>query len=154
VKPVVLFTEDAVAAIESFAREAYPNETGGVLLGAIGDGRPWVSRVVRIIPAHRPVPNRFVIPPSLTPTIVASQRSRDLRLGYLGDWHTHPADQPASGMDRASLIRVAADRQAGIRHPLLVVMRRQGASWHVDVLETRGRSHALCEVVLTGPVAK
>lgn len=151
---VALFTCESVKSLETYAQEAHPNEAGGVLIGVFGDGRPWVSRVIRIIPAHRPWPDRFVIPPGLTPAIVAEQRNRDCRLGYLGDWHTHPADVAASGTDRASLIRVAADPQAGVVHPLLVVVRLHAGAWDLDVLETHGREHLTCDVRVTGPLGR
>jgi hypothetical protein len=50
----------------------------------------------------------------------------DPRLGYLGDWHSHPADIGPSSVDSASMRRLGADVDAGCTHPVLIIARRRG----------------------------
>lgn len=149
---VVAITDDAYKDLRSFAERARPNETGGLVLGVIGAGRPWITRIVHI-QQRRAKTDRYRIARGITPHLVAKHQLSDPRLGYLGDWHTHPAGVPASPEDRSTLVRVAGDIEAGIKNPLLVLVRRVDDAWAVDILETRGRRHIRCSIQLTGPLS-
>jgi hypothetical protein len=147
--PVVAIADRAQMDLRHFAQQARPNETGGIVLGVFASGRPWITDVVQIRP-RRPRPDRYRIPSGMTPRLVARHQLRDPRLGYLGDWHTHPADLPVSGTDQSVLQRVALDTAAGVKHPLLVLVRLGADGWVIDVLEARGRRHVRCAIKLTG----
>jgi hypothetical protein len=129
----VLFSETAVEQLEAWAEASAPHETGGILLGMLADGRRWVT-AVREIPSSLPERDRYQVPADVTNGLVLEARRHDARIGYLGDWHSHPADSGASGIDLATYLRLL--RHALVRSettPLLVVVRREEAGWHLDV---------------------
>jgi proteasome lid subunit RPN8/RPN11 len=129
----VLISESAVEQLQAAAQAAAPHETGGILLGVMGDDRRWVT-AVREIPSAHPERGRYQLPANVTNGIVLEARALDPRIGYLGDWHSHPADSGASGIDLATylwLLRHALSRSETT--PLLVVVRRDAQEWQLDV---------------------
>lgn len=97
-------TPAAAEAILAHAREGYPYEVCGVLLGPAGGGRA-VRRVVRAVNREKETPRvRYVIAPE---DLLEVQREADGRgEEIVGYYHSHP-DHPArpSETDR----RVAAE---------------------------------------------
>jgi integrative and conjugative element protein (TIGR02256 family) len=151
----VRVVEEAVDQLIKWSDEAAPLETGGVLLGMFADGEPWVTAVAHVDNAER-TRSRYELPAGVTQDIVRRARARDDRVGYLGDWHSHPADVGPSSTDLGSLRRIAA-RAIGMgnRPPIIVVVRRGKGGWGLDgrmalrwPFETRP-----VDVVLTGPPA-
>ena len=94
---------DAVAAIRAHAREAYPQECCGALLG--GDGREAAAarRVVAALPSANEradsAANRFLISGAEVHRLEGEARRRGLEV--VGFYHSHP-DHPAepSAFDR------------------------------------------------------
>jgi proteasome lid subunit RPN8/RPN11 len=146
----VMVTDEVMRGLRRAAAAGLPNEAGGILLGGLDGDRPWVSAFAEI-PSVTPSPAQYRIPEGVTQEIVDATRQRDPRIGYLGDWHSHPANLQPSPTDRATSIRSASDPAAGIKNPLLVVARQTEVGWDFDFLEARGRHHVVCEVELTGP---
>ena len=117
----VLVAESASTALRRMAKRAHPKETGGILLGVRNGDRPWVTLAVEI-----PSPDRgrshYRMPAGATTPAVVRAREDEPRLGYLGEWHSHPSDVGPSPTDRATMRRLA------LRHPrtglLLIVVRR------------------------------
>lgn len=134
-------SEDALAAMIDEARRLHPNEAGGVLVGVSVSGRPWVTHAVPIPSAVRS--NRgYELPDNAGPAAVDQLRRCDRRLGYLGDWHSHPEDIAASPEDVDSLRRIIARAGAGPR-PVLAVVRHSTTHHSVDFLvvdRSRARS--------------
>lgn len=122
--PSLLLTDEAAAVMRAAALSAHPNETGGLLLG-IHDDRlaPVIARAVEL-PPHDPSPTGYVLPAGATHQAIDNARLLDARLGYLGEWHSHPTDQPASAKDRSTMRGLAALPEAGT--PVLLVMRPIG----------------------------
>jgi integrative and conjugative element protein (TIGR02256 family) len=61
------------------------------------------------------------------------------RLQYLGDWHTHPRGTVRlSGVDRATLRRIADHAEARSNHPVMAVFAG-GPLWQVAVRQQVGR---------------
>src|SRR3989442_1604254 len=82
------------APMREAAVHAHPRETGGILLGVWTEGRPWVTHACELRspdagPAH------YVLPAGATCNLVEQMQRIDSRVGYLGDWHTHPIDAAA-----------------------------------------------------------
>jgi proteasome lid subunit RPN8/RPN11 len=148
-KPTLLVADEVMRGLRQAAAAGLPNEVGGILMGGLSDGRPWVSAFAEI-PSVTPSPSRYRIPRGVTREIVAAAQDGDPRLGYLGDWHSHPANVEPSSTDRATLIRAASDPATGTENPLLVVLRQVEDQWQIDILETRGRRHVPCRVEATG----
>lgn len=131
-QPSVLIAEPAAADLRRFARNAHPNETGGILLGVRTAGRPWITLAIEI-----PTPDRgrshYRLPAGTTTAAVRSARNEEPRLGYLGEWHSHPADVGPSPTDRATMRRLA------LRSPrtgIVLIVVRHGIDGHrLDVRE-------------------
>jgi integrative and conjugative element protein (TIGR02256 family) len=110
-------------ALRGLAESAYPNETGGLLLGWWQDGVPVVNSVAEV-----PDPNagRTCWTRDETPAVAvlaAHRRATDNPLlGYVGDWHSHPANLGPSSADLRELRRIS--RQ--YTEPLLLLVVRKG----------------------------
>jgi len=129
----VLFSAAAIEQLQVWAQAAAPHETGGILLGVLADGRRWVA-AVREIPSAHPERDRYQVPAGVTNGLVLEARRLDPRLGYLGDWHSHPADSGASGVDLATYLRLLRHALSrGETTPLLVVARRAVDGWQLDL---------------------
>ena len=147
----VWVTEAVVASLTAAAREAAPEEIGGIALGVERDGEPWITGVVAFAFAKRSA-NSFVIPAGVTPAVVDELRREDDRLGYLGDWHSHPLNAEASNRDRKTLRSVAARRELETRPAVLLVVRAVGERWEIDALVDDGRTMRKATLGLTGPL--
>ena len=118
--PLVVDVSEAVqGALRSAAADALPKETGGILLGCIIDGRPVVASAVDIIDREA-TPSSYHVPAGATLGAVAQARERDGRLGYLGEWHSHPCATAPSFTDLATMLTAAQD--SGIANPVLIVV--------------------------------
>lgn len=148
----VFVAEGVLASLRRSAEESRPLETGGVLVGVLRDGEPWITSVVEVIDETRTSAS-FVIPYGVTPIAVAAAREQDDRVGYIGLWHSHPANVPASPTDKATLGRDARRRTRLKKVPaILVVVRDTSDGWCVDSLRDDGTGAAPIEIVLTGPM--
>jgi len=149
---VLLLSEEAAAAMREAARAAHPLETGGVLIGVYVDGVPWATRAVEIASADRGR-RHYRIPGGTTQPAVRVARAEDGRLGYLGDWHSHPADAGPSTTDLASLALVSY-RRPGRPNPTMVVVRRRDDQYVLDARRIVGVHVRACEIRLTGSLAE
>jgi hypothetical protein len=111
-------TERALAELCARTLAALPNETGGVLLGFLDGERPVVVDAVEHVDPDA-TPCRYRLPAEETQRIVEEARGRDDRLGYLGDWHTHPSGAGPSDLDTAAMLGARA--HGGFERPLLVL---------------------------------
>jgi hypothetical protein len=148
-----LLFEDVKLQLERWSDAAYPFETGGVLLGILGEGQPWIVMAAQV-PSAAPARFSYQLPAGATHLVVEKAREADSRVGYLGDWHSHPMDARASLTDLATYLEVF--RRALRRHeetPLMVVVRRAAEGWETDLLARTGllRPARPVSFVLTGP---
>jgi len=149
----VRVVEEVADQIRAWSHEAAPLETGGLLLGLYANGEPWVTRVVLVESEDR-TRSRYDLPAGITQDAVRRVQSEDPGVGYLGDWHSHPADAGPSPTDLGSLRWLA--RQAlgrGRRPPIIVVARLSKDRWLLDArIGLRWPFTArTAAVVLTGP---
>jgi proteasome lid subunit RPN8/RPN11 len=122
--PTVMITEPARRTMITAAAHLHPNETGGVLVGVLDDtGSPCITEAVELQP-DQPSTDRYEVPEGRTTTAVDAARHRDRRVGYLGEWHSHPTDQPASATDHATMKALSAHPDTG--QPVLLVLRPTG----------------------------
>lgn len=150
--PRLWLTETAHLALVEAARRADPLETGGLMLGLYADGVPWVTHIVEVESPDQSR-NRFSIPAGRTSRAVETARALDPRLGYLGDWHSHPADIGPSSIDLLTLAAVS------VRHPLepnptLVVVRRVQEGYELDARRIVSIRPRHCAIDLTGEPAE
>jgi proteasome lid subunit RPN8/RPN11 len=129
----VLMSESVLDELTKWSAAAAPNETGGILLGMLSDGRRWIT-TAREITSTRPRSNRYEIPARVTKRLVLEAREADSRLGYLGDWHSHPADSGPSGIDLGTYLRLLGHAiRRNETTPLLVVVRHEPEGWTLDL---------------------
>lgn len=131
----VLISEIAQATILAAARGAHPNEAGGILVGVFAAERPWITHALEI-PGASVGAAHYLLPGGVTRPIVRCVRRVDTRLGYLGEWHVHPADIGPSGTDRETLRSIALKS----REPILVIARLWSTGYRLDArILRRGR---------------
>lgn len=129
--PRVMVTDAARSTMHAAAAAAHPNETGGILIGINdGHGEPCVTEAVEL-PAERPTISGYVVPAGQTTLAVDAARASDHRLGYVGEWHSHPSDQPASPTDTSTMLRLTCE--PGVADPVLIVVRpKQPSRFDLD----------------------
>ena len=100
---------DAYREMVEAGAAALPKETGGVLLGFRSANNVVVTRVL-------PVPDGASTGVSFRLSVARAQRAVDGvspgttgPIGFVGDWHVHPADVPPSATDVHSLTVTARD---------------------------------------------
>jgi len=150
--PRVMLTDAARTTLIAAARSSKPEETGGILIGVIDErAQPCVIETVEI-PSEHPSPLAYRVPEGATAPIIDAARTRDRRLGYLGEWHSHPSNQPASATDVATMLKLAA--MPDVRHPVLVVARPTGDGFELDALVTIDGALVATSLVGLGPLAE
>lgn len=143
-------SESASRAVRVVAAEHHPNEIGGILLGVYVAGtRPWVTAAPMIRPEEAGA-TFYVLPEGARPAAVDRARAGDARLGYLGDWHSHPLNAPYSQKDLTTIRRVAADTEAASPNPLLLIAKRVGAGYVLDVRQFSRRRLREQRVIAAG----
>lgn len=151
-KPRLLMTETARSALTAAATRAHPYETGGILIGVHADGHPWVTDVLEIPTTDRGH-SHYRIPAAATQAAVLNARTLDRRLGYLGDWHSHPRDIGPSRTDIATLAATSL-RHPREPNPTQIVVRRTDHGYVLDARRFVGLTHRICAVGLTGNLAQ
>lgn len=108
------------AKLHTIANHAAPNETGGILLGW-WDGKTIVVEDVAEVTDTEATSHSWTRHEDKAQEILdtALTQASNSPLGYVGDWHSHPAICDASSTDIKSLQR--ASRQYS--KPLLLVVR-------------------------------
>lgn len=147
----IWLSEPALTDIVSAAREHHPDEIGGVLIGVEAERRPWVTHAVTV-PSRRATPVYYQIPAGARRRAVLRTRRSDPRLGYLGDWHSHPADIGPSGKDRQTMGELSADRDSGCPRPVLLLARRRGEDYWLDARQQVGPKLRELRLVIAGPL--
>lgn len=119
-KPQVRIAEQALTVAEGRALEASPNELGGIMIGWWEGDSTAVVQELLPVPDHqagwahyerRHSPAQDVLDDYL-------RTHHDPRCGYIGEWHSHPAPQPPSSIDRGTLSGIV--RQ--VRRPVALVV--------------------------------
>jgi proteasome lid subunit RPN8/RPN11 len=130
------------------AVRAHPFETGGILIGVHLDGEPWVTAAIEIASTDRGR-HHYKIPSGETHPAVHAARRVDNRVGYLGDWHTHPNDVGPSSIDLATLALISM-RHPRTPNPTLVVVRNTSHGYFLDARRIVAVAPRECELRLTG----
>lgn len=136
----VWLSDEAREVMISAAATAHAQETGGVLVGVVlgrgrGAGRPWVTQAVEMS-SRKSGPSHYELPVGARERAVKRLRKNDSRLGYLGDWHSHPADVAPSSTDAGSIASISMTGDC--RRPLLFVVRRLDDGYKIDARQWTG----------------
>lgn len=114
----------ALCELNAEACRAFPQETGGVLVGYVADGQqPVVVAVIGPGPAAVHQRNRFQPDHQWQCEQLDDLYERSSgRLVYLGDWHTHPDGSPQmSWLDRRTIRAIARHSPAQCAQPLMLI---------------------------------
>lgn len=130
------------------AARAHPYETGGILIGVHLGEHPWVTVIVEI-PTNERDRSHYRIPAGTTQAAVLRARAADSRLGYLGDWHSHPHDVGPSLTDLASLARISL-KYPRLPNPTQIVVRRTDHEYTFDARRIVLLTPRICTIGLTG----
>ena len=104
----------------------WTKEAGGQMFGRIEDSRIIVTDVTKPSAKDRRTRTSFILDVATANAQVTERFSRGLH--YLGDWHTHPEDQPEPSLaDRQNAGRMF--QAAGERPCLLMVIAGRSATW-------------------------
>ena len=115
---VIDIAESALHAISDASQAAAPLETGGVLIGTTISERTVVAAAIEL-PDTGATDETFAIAEGRVAEAVESARLNDPRLGYVGEWHSHPNGGGVSTTDRATMMTIAADTD--VDSPILVI---------------------------------
>ena len=142
---------DVIIAAAAAAAAAHPNETGGVLLGVLTRGRPWITTATEV--AHAGATGAYYeLEAGAAPAVVDAMTLHDPRVGYLGEWHSHPADFGPSPLDERSMRGIAADPTAECAHPVLIIARRCGSDYQLDACQLQRRRLRTLQIIDAGPL--
>ena len=142
--------EEARELLVRASAMSHPLETGGILAGVLVNGRPWITHV-KEIPSSAPDHSTYVLPAGETSRAVEALRGSDYRVGYLGDWHSHPSNVGMSPVDIRTLKQSAND--GDISAPLLIVVRRENAGTYVvDAHQWARNRQRRVELADSGPL--
>lgn len=113
-------SDRALVRAEASTLAAAPREIGGILVGWWeAEGDP-VVRDLLTIPDRRASHTHYIRRHSAAQQLLDEylRAGADANAGYIGEWHSHPAPQPPSSVDRATLGAIV--RQA--RHPVALIV--------------------------------
>lgn len=130
----------ALADATTTASAAMPTETGGILLGWREPDAIVVTRLVEVVDpdaSHTTYTRSHAAAEAALQEALANAPSVDL-VGYVGEWHVHPALQGPSRQDRRELRAVARRSPHAVA---LVVLAHAGDvdSWSPAALTARSR---------------
>jgi hypothetical protein len=152
----VWVSEAAREALIAAADAADPDEIGGVLVGVMldrghGAGRPWVTHAV-VVASRKRGRSHYELPADARRRVVTRLRKTDSRLGYLGDWHSHPTDVGPSPTDIESI--ESASVEGDCPRPLLFLVRRGRKRYRIDPRQWTGKSLRRLQLRASGPLPR
>ncbi len=147
----IWISEQVPRAIFDAASAAHPNETGGILAGVYAHGRPWITNMVEI-PTSKLSAVHYELPEGERPKAIAILRKNDSRIGYLGEWHSHPANSGVSSLDKATMRDITKRREAVEPSTVLIVARRIDDHYVLDASSWIGRFSRRVRFIMAGPL--
>lgn len=144
-KPTLLWiSPQIVSELEAEARNRYPLETGGVLLGFIDASDAHSVKVTSWIgPGPKAVHRRRRFEPDSnwqTDRIASAYGDSGRITTYLGDWHSHPGGSARpSRLDSKTARAISRSRPARVPHPLMVIMWDESEQWRVNAYRLHWR---------------
>jgi len=128
----LIIASSALTMAEQAASSRTPRETGGILIGFRSDSDIYITDVVEVADDHS-TRCRFVLREGSREQALArylDEAPPECPFGYVGSWHSHPAQVGASGRDIRTL-----RREARTTHDLvamMILMQAPDGAWQVD----------------------
>ena len=120
----VNLSETALSTVYDRAATAMPVETGGVLVGCEVDGRITITDAIEI-PDRNARCDRYGVPAGAASEAVELARATDPRVGYVGEWHSHPRPSAPSVTDQATMLSIAQSPDTA--NPVLLIVTPEAA---------------------------
>lgn len=140
----IKLSAEAAQAMRAAACDARPRETGGILIGWRGGTTPLAITVCAALVVDDPTAGHatYLLDRDRAQAALDAYLTDhpDPDLGYVGEWHSHPAPQPPSPQDLRSLR--ASARLAPAPVALVVPAldhQAETLTWHGRVAERRSR---------------
>jgi integrative and conjugative element protein (TIGR02256 family) len=126
----------AAAVIDDLIREsveAFPLETGGVLMGYQVGSETAVRTIIGPGPNAKHSKTTYIPDHEYHEIEVARlYLNSGRRTTYLGDWHSHPNGRLyLSGTDAATLKSIAAHSPARIQRPVMAILAGTADAWKI-----------------------
>lgn len=122
-----------------------------MLLGVRGGKHPWVVSAAHV-PSADQSSSRYTVPEGATTPLIDVARDRDPRIGYLGEWHSHPHGGGPSSQD-CGVMRALA-WFLPLPQPILVVAAREHGRYGLKGYASRVFLLRPAEIVATGPLPR
>lgn len=142
-KTLVHFSEDTLEVFEGHIQhEASDSEAGGLLLGTVHGNHMLIEQATIPTKWDKRFRTLFERMPFGHRAIALSRwNASNGKVRYLGEWHTHPEDNPTpSGLDRSEWNRLSSLRLDG-RPMLAAIVGRRGL--YVELVPIKGRGPRL-----------
>lgn len=119
--PVVRISRQSLVLASRHAIEAGSKELGGILVGWWEDSGTAIVHDLLVVPDTGAGWNHYWRKHHGAQEILNNYRDGldDHRVGYVGEWHSHPAPQLPSGTDRAALTSISRRSRSAV---VLVVL--------------------------------
>lgn len=124
--------ERARRDIESEAASGLPHEIGGLLIGWVGRGVVYVDQALTIPPAATAPAGYVRVRERAADELLTAlaDEPADSPRGYVGEWHSHPANVGPSGTDIRSMRSIAAESTTPV--VLIVARYSRDGTWRMD----------------------
>lgn len=123
---IVQLPDTVLQGIKGMAIDAFPNETGGTLIGYYSDNRriAHIRRALNVQVGGASGETWFYRPPdTIDDQLERVYKKSRGRLHYLGEWHTHPsASSMPSITDIRSLYKLANEPEVATDTPILFIL--------------------------------
>lgn len=134
----VHFEARSLAELDSHCRNGWPDETGGVLVGAYSMDHTTadVTLAAGPPPDSHHGPTRFHRGTAGLRRLLQRlwSRPRDHRTYYLGEWHLHPDAAPTPSRTDLAQMRTIAEGPHSCPEPILVIVGGRPGRWRLSVL--------------------
>lgn len=128
----IWISEKEVKKVINFSNDSYPFETGGILVGVMKDNIPWITHIEQIISSKKKY-NRYNILKGARPKIISRLRKLDRRIGYIGEWHSHPKNIGLSYTDKQSINRISRDSSANCKSPIIMIIKNSSSGNTIEI---------------------
>lgn len=138
--PDICATGEALEGGRKIAQGRLPHETGGIVLGWRDTGCIHIERLIEVRDpnAQRVTYERDHAAAQAALKAALAEEPADTFLGYVGEWHTHPARQSPSRQDRKELRAIG--RMTAQPVALIVLATSGGGDWHPYAMTAAGRT--------------
>lgn len=153
-RPKVLVADEIMSWLKNEGLRSLPFETGGILAGFRSENQVVITRASVVQDPRSGSTTYKLTASSATNALAKLKADAPEVVGYVGDWHTHPADAPPSHLDRASMTKVARSSSDIIALLVLTYSDSQFNRVHALLSQSThaGRPHRRSDVLRTGTV--